>query len=160
LLQRATCVVMNLLVLSLLQLDQDWNLDATSSSIKTFHLLLFVPSPKHSPLTILDTHGNPIYPSSFLVSGFGGVSIHNGPTGERIGVSDLEATMEIYVGLLRQLLGVDAGKIALWVRSLSEASSGVTEWQKASLARRSAFSRISHARRTLGAYSHTTSFRV
>lgn len=124
-------------------------LDATSSSVKTLHLLLFVPSSLHSPLTLLDTHGNPLFPASFLVSGFGGVSLLTSAPGLLVTAAALQPAMEMYLGLLRQLLGVDAGQVAFWVDALEERSRGITEWQMSSLQRRSAFSRIASCRRTL-----------
>jgi hypothetical protein len=42
------------------------------------HFLLFVPSPKHTPLQILDTHGHALTPSAFMVTGRGGVCIYEG----------------------------------------------------------------------------------
>jgi hypothetical protein len=57
---------------------QDWVLDATSQTLRTFHMLLFVPSSNHTPLHILDTHGHPLSPPSFLVAGWGGVCIYEG----------------------------------------------------------------------------------
>jgi phosphatidylinositol glycan class S len=101
----------------------EWNLASVVNPMPPLNFLLYVPSLQQSPLHIIQPNGSLLNTNAFLIPRWGGVVISNPiqEFGEVFGVDEfvfeekfLKKYMEIFLGQLRGLIGVDE----IWKRGL------------------------------------------
>ncbi|KAF9234268.1 phosphatidylinositol-glycan biosynthesis class S protein-domain-containing protein [Melanogaster broomeanus] len=113
----------------------EWTLSSSVSNDPVLHFVLFIPSPAHQPLHILDAHGSPTRQNAFLLPQWGGIFILNrhaeAATVTHLTTTDLVPVFSAFGHQLSVLLGVSP--LPDGVRS--EEYSLLSDWQLDTLLR-------------------------
>jgi len=131
------------------------SLASQSSRSPALHLLVYVPTLQVSPVSIRGSTTN-----SFLVPGWGGVTVYNYEKEEeqvkfphRMEV-DMDHVMGVFIGQLRSLLGVKSLGVGL---ALPPPKVGIRTWERDLMLRQRALENILESRTTLRSLSHLLS---
>ncbi|KAF7325859.1 GPI transamidase component PIG-S [Mycena kentingensis (nom. inval.)] len=128
----------------------EWTLSSSVSNDPVLHFVVFVPSPSHRPMYILDAEGTPTSADSFLLPQWGGIVLHNPPestsTSRSLPPSALVSLFPSFTKQFLALLGVPA--LPPGVRRL-QTDQILTGWQLDALLRLRARANTAEAAETL-----------
>lgn len=138
----------------------EWNLASVVSSAPPVHLILYTPPESRSPLYILHSDGRPVETNSFLIPQWGGIAIRSIPKGTKLfhySRQELHPIMEIFLGQLRDLMGIEPTRIKnsatilpnVVVDYVSSKSAGITTWELDRLSRTRTIQNLLNAVQTL-----------
>ncbi|KAI0078298.1 hypothetical protein K474DRAFT_1641640 [Panus rudis PR-1116 ss-1] len=123
----------------------EWTLSSSVSNDPVLHFVLFIPSAKHKPLSILDHAGQPSDANAFILPQWGGIVLLNNPH-THLSSANLLPTFTTFRQQLMALLGVP--DLPACVRS-ADKNSPFTDWQLDALVRRRTAENVKDSQETL-----------
>jgi GPI-anchor transamidase subunit S len=133
----------------------EWTLSSSFSNDPVIHMILFIPSPEHGPLRILDADGTVSTSNAFILPQWGGIVIHN-PSPDDVGTENnlsskgLHTSFTSFSSQLLSLLGVSP--LPSRIRRDPKETAIISDWQLDSLLRRRTLETVSGTKETLGSF--------
>ncbi|KAF9010186.1 phosphatidylinositol-glycan biosynthesis class S protein-domain-containing protein [Cyathus striatus] len=129
----------------------EWTLSSSASNDPVLHFILFIPSAYRQPLLLVNSDGQPLSSSAFLLPQWGGIFVHNPnlkDTSKNTGLptSDLDHIFSVFANQLSTLLGVP--RLPPGVKS-TDTNRRITDWQLDTLIRRRALENAEGSQNTL-----------
>ncbi|KAI0035478.1 phosphatidylinositol-glycan biosynthesis class S protein-domain-containing protein [Vararia minispora EC-137] len=126
----------------------EWSLASQVSNDPVLHFIVFVPSPSHTPLRILDNNNNLTTANAFILPQWGGIVVTNqpsdAPASHSFSADDLDGVFATFRKQLLILLGVSELPLEYEL-----ADTLISDWQLDTLYRRRATENIASSRETL-----------
>ncbi len=105
------------------------------STNPSLNFLLYIPRPRHLPLYITDSEGEPVSTNAFLSPRWGGVLVHNVPRpseNDSLPLTveiDTRHSMEVFLAQLRLLIGVPQQVASNQTLLAPPDNTGITDWE-------------------------------
>ncbi|XP_033627914.1 GPI transamidase component PIG-S-like [Asterias rubens] len=105
------------------------------STNPSLNFLLYIPRPRHLPLYITDSKGEPVSSNAFLSPRWGGVLVHNVPRpseNDTLPLTveiDTKHSMEVFLAQLRLLIGVPQQAASDQTLLAPPDNTGITNWE-------------------------------
>jgi len=132
----------------------EWKLDLTDSSTQPLiNFILFVPAKTQSPLHIKNNDGSLSKTNAFSIPQWGGIVIYNPDNSSKeidFTAEKLRPVMQLFVGQLRDLLGVNPVERK---HVIPAASNGIAQWEVDALIRKNLLSCMNSSISTLQSLS-------
>ncbi|KAJ3744970.1 phosphatidylinositol-glycan biosynthesis class S protein-domain-containing protein [Lentinula detonsa] len=129
----------------------EWTLSSSSSNDPVFHFVLFIPSARRRPLTILNSDGTPSSSSAFLIPQWGGIVILNlpppPPTTLHLDLPDLQSSFSSFSRHLLTLLGFP--RLPPSISYSSSSNTSLSSWQIDTLLRQRIHENVIQSHNTL-----------